>query len=104
MSSNYWAFKMASYSIYRCLEVTSLAIGGSKVFKNQSRKILSSSLILHTLRHHLHSWMWSVMWVTVFWWKYSKISTPYSYLTRSWKYCKNMKAKELKSGYLACGS
>ena len=104
MRSNYWAFKMASFSIWGHLDVTSLAIDGSNVFKNQSRKILSSSLILHKLRHGLHSWMWSVMWVAVFWQQDSKISTPSSYLMGSWKYCRNIKAKELKSGYLAYGS
>ena len=104
MRSNYWAFKMASSSIWGHSEEMYLDIGGSNVFKNQSRKILSSSLILHKLRCHLHSWMWSVMWVAVFWKKDSKISTPSSYMMGRWKYCRNIKAKELKFGYLACGS
>ena len=82
----------------------SFAIGGSKVLRNQSKNILSSSWILHKLRCRRHSWMWSVMWVVVFWWQDNKISTPSSYLTGSWKYCRNIKAKDLKYGYLACGS
>ena len=49
MRSNYWAFKMASSSIWGRSEAMSLSIGGSKVFMNQSRKIMSSSLILHML-------------------------------------------------------
>ena len=82
----------------------SFAIGGSKVLRNQTRKILSSSWILHNLRHRCHSWMWSIMWVIVLWCKYSNISTPSSYLMGSWKYCRSMKSKELKYRYLACGS
>ena len=95
---------MASSSNWGCSDVKSFDIGGRKVLRNQSRKILSSSWILHKLRHRCHSWMWSVMWVIVFWLQDNKISTPSSYLTGSWKYCKNMKARELKSGYLDCGS
>ena len=81
-----------------------LCIGGSKVLRNQYRKILSLSWILHKLRRRRHSWMWSVMWVVVFWRQDNKISTPSSYLTGSWKYCMNMKDRELKFGYLDCGS
>ena len=104
MRSNCWAFKMASSSVWGRSNATSLAMGGSNVFKNQSRKSLSSSLILHKLWRHRHSWMWRLMWVVVFWWQDSNISTPSSYLTRSCKYCRNMKSKELKSKYLDCGS
>ena len=46
----------------------------------------------------------SYIWVVVFWWKDNKISTPLSYLMGSWKYCRNMKARELKYGYVACAS
>ena len=95
---------MASCSDWGCSDATSFDIGGSKVLRNQSKKILWSSWILHKLQRCRHSWMWSVMWVAVFWRQDNKISTPSSYLTRSWKYCRNMKDKELKSGYLACGS
>ena len=84
---------MASSSEWGCLDVVSFAIGGSKFFRNQSRKILSSSWILHKLRHRGHSWMWLFMWVTVFWWQDNKISTPSSYLMGSWKYCRNMKSR-----------
>ena len=35
---------------------------------------------------------------------YSFVLVPSSYLLGSCKYCRNMKARELKSGYLACGS
>ena len=80
------------------------AIGGSKVFRNHSRKILSSSWILHKLWHRCHSWMWSVIFVAVLSWQDNRISTPSSYLTGSWKYYRNMKARELKSEYLASGS
>ena len=97
-------FQDSSSSDWGRSDATSFAIGGSKVLRNQSLKILSSSWILHRLRHRRHSWMWSVIWVAVFWWQDNKISTPSLYLTRIWKYCKNMKAKELKSRYLACGS
>ena len=45
-----------------------------------------------------------MMWVVLFWQQESDISTPSSYLMGIWEYCKNIKAKELKSGYLACGS
>ena len=86
------------------LEATSLAMGGGKVVKNQSRKILSSSWILHKLRHRCHSWMWSAICVIVLWRQDNNISTPLSYLMGSWKYYRNMKARELKSGYLACVS
>ena len=79
-------------------------MGGSKVLRNQSKKILSSSWILHKLRHRRHSWIWLVMWVVVFWRQDNRISTPSSYLTGSWKYCRNMKARDLKSGYLACSN
>ena len=79
-------------------------MGGRKVLRNQSKKILSSSWILHKLQHHLHSWIWSVMWVAVLWQQDNRISTPSSYLIGSWKYCRNMKDRELKSGYLTCGS
>ena len=103
MRSNYWAFKMFASSIWGHSKEMSLAIGGSNVFKNQTRKILSSSLILHKLWCRLHSWMWSVMWVVVFWWQDSNISTASSNLMGSWEYCGNIKAKELKSGYLDCG-
>ena len=95
---------MASSSDWGHLNAKSFAIGGSKVFRNQSRKILSSSWILHKLWHHHHSWMWLVMWVIVFCQQDNNISTPSSYLSGSWKYCRNMNANELKSGYLACGS
>ena len=44
------------------------------------------------------------MWVIVFWQQDSKIYTPSSYMMGSWKYCRNIKAKELNSRYLACGS
>ena len=37
------------------------------------------------------------------WRQYNRISTPSSYLTGSWKYYRNMKAKELKSRYLSYG-
>ena len=95
---------MASSSDWGCLDATSFAMGGRKVLRNQSRKILSLSWILHKLWCRRHSWMWSVMWVPVFWQQDNKISTPSSYLMGSWKYCRNMKAKELKFGYLVCGS
>ena len=95
---------MASSSDWGHLDAMSFAIGGSKVLRNQSRKILSSSWILHKMQRHCHSWMWSVMWVIVFWQQDNKISTPSSYLTRSWKYWRNMKAKDLKSRYLTYGS
>ena len=95
---------MASSSDWGSLDVKSFAIGGRIVFRNQSRKIMSSSWILHKLRRHRHSWMWSVMWVAVFWRQDNEISTPSLYLMGSWKYCRNMKAEELKSGYLACRS
>ena len=95
---------MASSLYWGCLDAMSFSIGGSKFFRNQSRKIMSSRYILNKLWCHRHSWMWSVMWVAVFWWQDNKISTLSSYLTRSWKYCRNMKARELKSRYLACGS
>ena len=95
---------MASSSDWGSLDVKSFAICGRKVFRNQSRKIMSSSWILHKLRCHRHSWMWSVIWVAVFWRQDNKISTPSSYLIGSWKYYRNMKARELKSGYLSYGS
>ena len=95
---------MASSSDWGCLDATSFSIGGSKVLRNQSKKIMSSTWILHKLRHLCHSWMWSVICVAELWRQDNRISTPSSYLTRSWKYCRNKKAKELKSRYLACGS
>ena len=84
--------------------MTSFAMGRSKVLRNQSKKIMSSNWILHKLRRRCHSWMWSVICVAVLWQHDNRISTRSSYLTGSWKYCRLMKAKELKSGYLACDS
>ena len=104
IKSNCWAFKMDSSSDWGRSDATSFTIGGSKVLRNQSRKIMSSSWILHKLQCRRHSWMWSVMWVGVFWKQDNKISTSSSYLTGSWKYYRNMNTGELKSGYLACGS
>ena len=104
MRSNCWAFSMASSSDWGCLDATSFVMGGNKVLRNQSKKISSSSWILHKLQRHHHSWIWSVMWVVVLWRQDNKMSTPLSYMTGSWKYCSNMKARELKSGYLPCGS
>ena len=82
----------------------SFSLGKRKVLRNQSKKILSSSWILHRLRRHRHSWIWSVIWVAVFWRQDNMISTPSSYLMGSWKYYRNMKVTQLKSSYLACGS
>ena len=81
---------------------TSLAIGGSKYFVNQSASNWSGIGSLINLHLLLHSWMWSDMWVDVVWNSEVKRFVPVSYQIANWKCVKKDIARALKSKKECC--
>ena len=76
---------------------TSHKIFGSSDFVNQSTKSASTNGAFTNLLCLLHSWIWSKMWVAVFYQSEVKSSVPISYRIGSWKCVKKAMANDWKS-------
>ena len=77
--------------------VTSLAMGGSKYFVNQSTNNWLGMGALINLCILLHSWIWSEIWVDVVCWSEVNSYIHVSYWIGNWKCVKKAIAKALKS-------
>ena len=83
---------------------TSLAMGGSKYFVNQSASNWWRRGALINLHLLLHSWIWLKMWVDVVYRSEVNRSVPISYQMGNLKCAKKAIARALKSQKECCGS
>ena len=88
---------MAFSSVTASLMTTSLAMGGSKYFVNQSTINWSGMGALINLHLHLHSCIWSDIWVELVWRSEINKSLLVSYQIGNWKWVKKAIAKVSKS-------
>jgi len=93
----YWARDMACSSVTTPPIMTYQVKGGKRDLVNQSTNSWSKIVALISHRRHLHSWIWSEIWVEVDWHNDVKISIPISYLISNWKCVKNSIERELDS-------
>ena len=74
----------------------SLEMWGKRDLQNQLDRRWSGIGALTSLLIHLHSWMWSKMWVAVSWRNKVNSSILVSYLIGNWKFFRNFIAKAPK--------
>ena len=83
---------------------TSQDILGNSDLVNQCTKRASGIGAFTNLRHLLHSWIWSKIWVAVFYRREVRSSVLISYWMGSWKWARKAIANDWKSKKAAGGS
>ena len=96
IKSRCWTCLMTSSSVTTLDMATSQEIFGNKDLVNQSANKALGIEALTNLLCHLHTWIWSEMWVAIFGHNKVRSSVPVSYRMGNWKCVRNAIAKDWK--------